>query len=277
MASPTLSLKPEFRRPKDAHKGDFGHVLVIAGSPGKMGAGLLASRGALRVGAGLVTYALPKEAFEKFDPNFAEVMIEELSPDRIPELINGKSAIVMGPGMGVSDTTTAIVKTVLTIATVPIVIDADALNTIADHPELLPLLADHCILTPHPGEMARLIHSTSDAVQAHRLDCVLQFTQKHPVTLVLKGHNTIVSYRGDSWINPTGNPGMATAGMGDVLSGVIGGLLSQGLPPQSAACTGVYVHGLAGDHVAAEKGGQGLLATDVADAIPLAIHQVQQC
>lgn len=261
-------------RDKTAHKGDFGHVLVIAGSTGKIGAGFLAARGALRSGAGLATYALPKEAFQKFDPDFAEIMIEELTVGKISTLLQKKSAVIIGPGMGASDQTSAILTAVLKQATIPVVCDADALNTMAEHPNLLELLSDRCVLTPHPGEMGRLTHAATAEVQSRRLAMAEAFSQNHPAVLVLKGAATITSAADHSWVNPTGNPAMASAGMGDVLAGVIGGLLAQGLPVPAAAFCGVYLHGLAGD-LAAQTMPQGLLASDVAERIPAAIHQVQ--
>ncbi len=270
------------KRPLNAHKGDFGHVLVVAGSSGKMGAGILASRGALRSGAGLVTYALSETAFEKFDHSLPEVMIETLPdhrggvlhPDCIPrldELLGGKSAVVLGPGIGASPETAQVVHHLLQAVRVPMVIDADALNCMSRHPDWMPLLRDRHVLTPHPGEMARLVQKTTTAIQEDRIEIARQFVEGRAATLVLKGHHSLVASKTGISVNPTGNPGMATAGMGDVLSGIIGGLLSQGLVPEAAASCGVFLHGLAGDMM----GGQGLLASDVANAVPQAIHAVQ--
>lgn len=279
---PTL-VAPHFPpRPKTAHKGDFGHVLIIAGSKDKMGAGLLAAHGALRSGAGLVTYALPETAFTKFDVSLPEVMLESV-PDKgkgywhpsgiakLDELINGKTAIVLGPGMGTADDTRRVVAHVLEKTTLPIVIDADALNCIAADPALMRLLSERCILTPHPGEMSRLNNTTTDVIQARRLNAAEDFVAAHPAVTVLKGACTIIATPARTWINPTGNPAMASAGMGDVLAGIIGGLLAQRFTPEAAAYCGVFIHGLAGDLIA----GQGLLASDVANAVPRAIQAVQ--
>lgn len=257
-----------------AHKGSFGHVLIVAGSTGKMGAGILAARGCLRSGAGLVTYALPEAAFEKFDTTLPEVMIEALpntSTARLDELLIGKTAVVVGPGMGSSKEAAKMVHHLLQAVQVPMVIDADALNCIAENADWQQLLNDRHVLTPHPGEMARLIQKTTADVQKDRLRTARYFSERATATLVLKGHHTIIASKSCIAINPTGNPGMATAGMGDVLSGIIGGLLAQGLAPKDAACCAVFLHGLAADLI----GQQGLLASDVANAIPQAIHAVQ--
>ncbi|PIR20541.1 MAG: NAD(P)H-hydrate dehydratase [Deltaproteobacteria bacterium CG11_big_fil_rev_8_21_14_0_20_47_16] len=272
-------------RKRESHKGSFGHVLVIAGSSGKMGAGVLAARGALRSGAGLVTYALPERAFEHFDTTLPEIMIESL-PDaetgalhrdaiqKIDMLAKGKAAIILGPGIGTSEETAEVVHHILK-TNIPVVIDADALNCIASHPDWLTKLPAHAVLTPHPGEMARLIQKSAVGVQLDRIATARDFISAHTATLVLKGHNTITACQNTLWVNSTGNPGMATAGMGDVLAGIIGGFLAQGLSPCDAARAAVFLHGLAGDYTSKEKGEQGLLASDVADAVPNAIHAVQ--
>lgn len=269
-------------RPKTAHKGDFGHLLVVAGSKDKMGAGLLAAHGALRSGAGLVTYALPESAFKKFDTSLPEVMMESV-PDKgtghwhsagiakLDELIKGKTAIVVGPGIGTAPETIQVVAHLLEKTTLPLVIDADALNSIAAQPELMRFLSERCVLTPHPGEMGRLSATSSDAVQARRLNAAEDFAAAHSCKLVLKGARTLTATPTQTWINPTGNPSMASAGMGDVLAGIIGGLLAQSFTPEAAAYCGVFIHGLAGDMIA----GQGLLASDVANAVPRAIQAVQ--
>jgi NAD(P)H-hydrate epimerase len=273
------------RRPLEAHKGKFGHVLVVAGSIGKMGAGVLASRGALRAGAGLVTYALPESAFTRFDTTLPEVMMEPL-PDQgsgvlhrscIPQLdrlLHGKSALIIGPGIETSSETSEVLRHILSTTSLPIVGDADALNLLAADPSLQDYISPRTILTPHPGEMARLVGGTTPMIQGHRLAVARDFVTRHPCTLVLKGHTSLIATPFGTWFNPTGNPAMATAGMGDVLSGVIGGLVAQGLACDAASKTGVFLHGLAGDQVA-ETHPQGILASDVADAIPAAIHAVQ--
>jgi NAD(P)H-hydrate epimerase len=269
-------------RPKTAHKGNFGHVLIVAGATDKMGAGLLAAHGVLRSGAGLVTYAIPETAFQKFDTSLPEVMMAPV-PDKgtghwhsagipkLDELIKGKTAIVVGPGIGTAVETVKVVAHLLEKTTLPLVIDADALNAIAAHPDLMRFLSERCILTPHPGEMGRLTATSSDAVQTRRLTAAEDFAIAHPSIMVLKGARTLTATPTQTWINLTGNPNMASAGMGDVLAGVIGGLLAQSFTPESAAYCGVFIHGLAGDLVA----GQGLLASDVANAIPRAIQTVQ--
>lgn len=270
------------QRSPGANKGNFGHVLIVAGSTGKMGAGILAARGCLRSGAGLVTYAVPETAFEKFDAALPEVMIEAL-PDhhsgalhsnglaKLDALLKGKTAVVLGPGIGTSKETAQVVHHLLQTVQVPMVIDADALNCLEENPGWFSLLAERHILTPHPGEMARLVQKTTAEIQSDRLGVAREFAVQHASTLVLKGRHSIVASRQRIAINPTGNPGMATAGMGDVLSGIIGGLLAQGLSPDDAARAAVFLHGLAGDVI----GGQGLLASDVANAVPKAVQMVQ--
>lgn len=282
LITPTLVASHFPPRPKTAHKGDFGHVLIIAGSKDKMGAGLLAAHGALRSGAGLVTYAIPETAFSKFDASLPEIMMEAV-PDKdtghwhstgitkLDELTQGKTAVVLGPGIGTADETRRVVAHVLEKTTLPIVIDADALNCIAADPDLMRLLSERCILTPHPGEMSRLSNTTTDAIQARRLNAAEDFAAAHHSIIVLKGACSIIATAAHTWINPTGNPGMASAGMGDVLAGIIGGLLAQSFTPEAAAYCGVFIHGLAGDLIA----GQGLLASDVANAVPRAIQAVQ--
>lgn len=265
-----------------ANKSNFGHVLIVAGSTGKMGAGILAARGCLRSGAGLVTYALPETAYEKFDTTLPEVMMEAL-PDhhsgalhpngisRLDELLKGKSAVVLGPGIGTTKETAKVVHHLLETVQVPMVIDADALNCMSENPEWQSLLTERHVLTPHPGEMARLLQKTTTVIQEDRLGVARHFAESHKATLVLKGRHTLVAFNGHIAINPTGNPGMAIAGMGDVLSGIIGGFLAQGLSCEDSARVAVFLHGLAGDLI----GNQGLLASDVANAVPRTIHAVQ--
>lgn len=275
------------RRTPSSHKGDFGHLLVIAGSIGKMGAGLLAARAALRSGVGLVTYALPARAFEKFDPQFAEVMClplpdddtGTLTPTAVPllrEACRAMTAVAIGPGLGTSAPTTKALAALLASITLPVVVDADALNGITAIPKLLQQRPGPTICTPHPGEMARLMATTVAAVQGDRLGTARRFAADRRVICALKGYRTIVATpAGTAHVNPTGNPGLATAGTGDVLAGVIGALLAQRMSADRAAIAGTYLHGLAGDLAAQTKGTMGLIAGDVIEALPEAIRLIE--
>ncbi|MBI4211608.1 MAG: NAD(P)H-hydrate dehydratase [Deltaproteobacteria bacterium] len=269
-------------RKKEAHKGDFGHVLVIAGHGGVIGAGFLSSMGSLRVGAGMATYALPQSAFDKFDPHSPEVMCVGVSDEGtgvfsqtsladVSKLLDRKQTVVIGPGLGTEAATKDFLKRLLPQVTIPVVLDADGLNCIADDVTILSQIKAPTLITPHPGEMARLCGCSRDEVQAQRSTLAAAFAKKYGVIVVLKGHDSIVaSAEGETYVNPTGNPGMATAGTGDVLAGVIGGLLAQGIAPFTAALGGVYLHGLAGD-LAAQKGERGFIASDLLVNVPAAM------
>lgn len=260
------------RRP-DAHKGDCGHLLVVAGSFGKTGAAQLVTRAALRAGAGLVTLVGPASLYSVYASGVLEAMTQTL-PDRdgqirfdshrLQDLVEGKSAVVIGPGVGTHDGARQTVRWLLAKSNVPVVLDADALTCVAGKIESLSAARAPAILTPHPGEMARLLGADSSTVQADRVGVARRFAEEHRCVLVLKGARTVVAEPSShAWVNPTGNPGMASGGMGDVLSGVIGGLLAQGLSPAEAARLGVYVHGAAADRAALEGGENGLIASDV--------------
>lgn len=261
------------QRSAEAHKGDCGHVLVVAGSFGHTGAAQLASRAALRSGAGLVTLAGPASLYPVYAAGALEAMTDAL-PDRdgwirfdrsrLERLIEGKTTIVVGPGIGTHPDARRVVRWLLTNARVPLVLDADALTVLALDRSVLRRAAAPVILTPHPGEMARLLGSTAPDVQGDRVGVTRRFAVEHACTLVLKGARTVIGGPdGTVWINPTGNPGMASGGMGDVLSGILGGLLAQGLAAGEAARLGVYVHGAAADRAAVAGGEIGLLASDV--------------
>ncbi len=267
-------------RRDDTHKGTYGHVLVIGGSSGKMGAGLLTGRGALRSGAGLVTYVLPAMAFVKFDIRSPEIMIEAIadggrgyfiknSLQELKGVLEGKDVVAIGPGIGTQDETKAAFLDVVKKASVPIVIDADGLNCLADSLGVIDGKKTPVILTPHPGELSRLTGAVVKDIQANRLQAAKGFAVKHKCHVVLKGHRTVIaSPSGDVFINPTGNAGMATAGMGDVLTGVIASFLAQNLPVTEAVIAAVYLHGMAGDMAAEELGDRGLLASDVVNNLP---------
>lgn len=271
-------------RPQSSHKGTFGHAGIVGGSPGKTGAPAMAGLGALRVGTGLVTVATPQSVSAILESKLLEVMTEPMpeSPQHLMGMetrsallafANNKSALALGPGLGVSQETTELLRLLLPQLEAPCVLDADALNGLAHHCQIFSSMKRPPILTPHPGEMARLLEtSSSKQVNDNRIGVSRQFAMQHRVILVLKGARTIIAEpQGQVAICPTGNPGMASAGMGDVLTGLIVGLLAQGLSAWDAARAGVYLHGLAGDLAAATIGEPGLIAGDVIAAIPQAL------
>lgn len=282
----TASLRP---RRTEAHKGTHGHLLILAGSTGKTGAALLAGQGALRSGAGLVSFAVPADLNQIFETAIAETMSVPLPGssgalsvadyEQIAALIKGKNGIVLGPGIGTGATTAQLVLRLYSESSVPMVVDADALTILAAHPEIVLNPAGPRIFTPHPGEMARLMGTTIEQVQADRLAAALWLHGQlggaaTPMITVLKGAGTIVASADNQWaINTTGNPGMGTGGMGDVLAGMIAGLLVQGHSPWEAACLGVYLHGLAADRLAAEQP-FGYTASEVAHTLPQLIGTI---
>jgi ADP-dependent NAD(P)H-hydrate dehydratase / NAD(P)H-hydrate epimerase len=278
-------VRPFFKpRALDAHKGTYGHVLMIGGSETKPGAVLLSGRAALRTGSGLVTVALPDKALRKFPKNFLELMYEPLPSRRdgtlsrrawnqLARLLEGKGCVAMGPGMGVNADTKALVRQAVLKIDAPLVLDADALNALT--PGDLKKRKDPTILTPHPGEMSRLAGLSTAKIQRGRIGTARDFAVAHKVVLVLKGFRTVTATpSGEVFINSTGNPGLATAGMGDVLTGIVASLVGQGMDPEKAAVAGVFLHGRAGDRVAERLGDRGLLASDVMDAVPQAIHEL---
>src|SRR5262245_44369174 len=256
------------RRARDAHKGTFGHVLVVAGSRGKTGAALLASAAAARAGAGLTTLAAAGSLLPVLEGHVREIMTEPLpdGPDgtaalgdglAIEHLLAGRAAVVCGPGLGQADETKALVAHVVRHARVPLVLDADGLNAIAGT-ALLRERPAATVVTPHPGEMARLTGCSTAEVQADRVGTARRFAAEQGVVAVLKGARTVIATpQGAVAISPSGNPGMASGGMGDVLAGIVGGLLAQGLDAADAAAFGVFAHGAAAGAVAARRGEVG--------------------
>jgi NAD(P)H-hydrate epimerase len=273
-------------RPADTHKGTYGHVLVIAGSPGKTGAGALTSMAALRTGAGLVSFALPQALNAAMEAKLTEVMtmpLPESEPGilgaeaakRIIEWAEGKSALILGPGIGTHPETVRCVQEVLRQIRLPTVLDADGLNALAADPNRIGDIQAPLVLTPHPGELARLRRTTTAAIQADRLGAAQETAGACKAVVVLKGAHTIVAEpEGTLYINLTGNPGMATAGSGDVLSGMIGTLLGQGYSTSLAARVAVYIHGLAGDLAATALGERSLIAGDLVETLPGAFQQL---
>ena len=271
------------RRKVNSNKNDFGHILILAGSSSYSGAAVLCCASAMRSGAGLVTLGVPKginNAIIKIKPR--EVMtlplpqtpegaLSLLAYKKIKGIINKIDVLVVGPGLGREKSTQALVLKLVLSVNKAIVIDADGLNAICGH---LEYLAKDSILTPHQGEMNRLLGQGSDSILKNRKKLVRDFTKAHKVVLVLKGHNTLVGdYKGNLYINKTGNPGMATAGSGDVLTGMIAAFLGQGLTSFEAAKYAVYLHGMAGDMAAREKTQISLIASDIIDKIPAAIKK----
>ena len=261
-------------RAADSHKGDFGRVTVVAGSRGKTGAAHLTAMGALRSGAGLVTVATPASCLPIVASMAPEYMTEPLGHpgdglvtaagvDRVLEL--AQDVVVCGPGLGRSPEVGEFVRRFIERATVPLVLDADALTVLADDPgRLIGKDERDVIVTPHPGEMARLVGASVEEVQANRIDVASDFATTHRVYVVLKGHRTVIATpEGRVYINPTGNPGMATGGTGDVLSGMIGAWLAQLLDAEAACRLAVFLHGAAGDLAEAAEGQAAMTATDL--------------
>ncbi len=263
-----------------SHKGSYGHLAVIAGSTGKTGAAVMSSIAALRIGAGLVTAAVPKSLNQVFETNMTEVMTEPVSDidgffcedayDKIMTLIEGKIAVVIGPGISTRPETVKLVRRLVRgITNIPVILDADALNIIAKDISIIDEAKTELILTPHPGEMARLTGKSVAKVLADKVAISREFATKHSVSLVLKGADTIIATKdGKIHVNTTGNAALATAGSGDVLTGMVGGLLAQGLSPLRACVIGVYIHGAVADDIAGKYGKVGIVATDLPGIIP---------
>lgn len=274
------------RREPDSHKGTYGHLLIVAGSRGKTGAAALAARGALRVGTGLVTLAAPRSLNDIYAASLTEAMTELLPEDENEEmapldettwarLLEKKSALLIGPGIGVGDSRRGALRWLIKNLTLPWVIDADGLNNLAPDVSWLGKAKSPPVLTPHPGEMARLMGSSPEEVNRDRVGNARRFAETHGCYLVLKGARTaIAAPDGRVWINPTGNPGMATGGMGDVLAGMLAGLLAQRLSVPDALRLGVFLHGLAADRVKAARGEIGMIASDVVEELPAALKDL---
>ncbi len=274
-------------RAADSHKGDYGHVMVVAGSRGKSGAAILAARGALRMGAGLVTAAIPESIAGIVAAGQAEMMTEPVAdrdghfdgqhaPGVLARLVEGKDALVVGPGIGQSDDTRALLEWLIAEGVGPnrpMLIDADGLNVVAQAgAAALRRARGPLVLTPHPGEAARLLGTNIAAVNADRISAVRRLAELTGAGVLLKGARTVIAGAGgETYVNGSGNPGMATPGMGDALSGIIGALLGQGMAPLDALAFGAFVHGWAADRLAARIGPVGYLAGDLADELPAAL------
>lgn len=286
-----------FRRPRRAHKGNFGHVLVVAGSRGKTGAAAMAGLAALRAGAGLVTVATPESVLPMVATMVAEIMTEPLAETevgsisssnfdygRFTRLLEDKTVLAMGPGLSTHPETIQFVRNVVRQFDLPMLLDADALNALVGQLEVLRERRTRpealgLVLTPHPGEMARLLGATPAEVQRERVKVARSFACEYGVFVVLKGYRTLVAApNGQVYVNPAGNPGMASGGAGDVLTGLLAGLMAQSgaAPLADILSLGVYLHGRAGDRAAETFGEQPLIARDITDAFPAALQELRQ-
>ena len=267
-----LSLLPD-RNPW-GHKGNFGKLLLLCGSRGYTGAAFFAAMGALRAGAGLVFLGVPESIYGIEAVKLNEPVIfplpdagGRLSADAVPEILSRlpqMDAVLVGPGLGQSEGTLAVVRAVLEKAECPVVVDADGINVLSAHRDLLRGRKSPTILTPHDGEFARL----GGVIGEDRMSAAAALAEELGCVVLLKGHETCITDGTDGFLNPTGNPGMAVGGSGDVLAGVITALLGAGLPPLEAAACGAWLHGAAGDRCAAELGQYGMLPTDMLSALP---------
>jgi NAD(P)H-hydrate epimerase len=272
------------RRPANSNKGAFGHVLILAGSVGKTGAAVMSGRSALRMGSGLVTVATSSSAQPMVAASMPELMTYPLA--ETPEgtidskafhvgfrdqVLAGKSVLALGPGISTHPETQNFARLVVSQCRLPIVIDADGLNAFVDHTDELDGRDRLLVLTPHPGELARLIRTTPQIIQADRKNFAREFAARHNVILVLKGFRTLVAHPdGRLYVCPTGNPGMAKGGSGDVLTGMIAGLLAQfpSIVPEEVVATAVFIHGLAGDYARDKYGEVSMIATDMIECLP---------
>ena len=267
-----LSLLPD-RNPW-GHKGNFGKLLLLCGSRGYTGAAFFAAMGALRAGAGLVFLGVPESIYGIEAVKLNEPVIfplpdagGRLGADAVPEILTRlpqMDAVLVGPGLGQSEGTLAVVRAVLEKAECPVVVDADGINVLSAHRDLLRGRKSPTILTPHDGEFARL----GGVIGEDRMAAAAALAEELGCVVLLKGHETCITDGTDGYLNPTGNPGMAVGGSGDVLAGVITALLGAGLPPLEAAACGAWLHGAAGDRCAAELGQYGMLPTDMLSALP---------
>ena len=276
----------EVRQP-GAHKGDFGHVLLVAGGPGKAGAAILGAQSAVRGGAGLVTVAVPRPILPVVDGASLESMSLPLAADgdgvlaagaaaEVLAAAAGKQAVAIGPGLGTAAATVGAVREILLRLRVPAVVDADGLNALAGRLGELRDRPAATVLTPHPGEMGRLLGTSSRGVQADRLRASRRAAEASGAVVVLKGYRTVVADPdGGVWVNPTGNAGMASGGSGDVLTGLLAALVAQGYDSLAAAQLAVYLHGLAGDVAAETLAPEALRAGDLVAALPAAFDRLR--
>ena len=275
-------------RPEDGHKGTFGHLAILAGARGYTGAPRMAALAAGRAGAGLVSIGAPAAVADFIGLGVLEAMCQPLpntpsgafshaAVQPAMDFVANKNAVALGPGITQQAETQQFVCDFVFQCSLPMVIDADGLNALAATPDALATLDTAHVLTPHPGEMGRLTGTSAAEVQADREDVAARFADAHGCVLVLKGYRTLVAEPGGALFeNPTGSVALASGGTGDVLTGIIGSLLAQGLTPLDAARLGVFVHGLAGDIAAHEKSPRGLIASDVIEALPKAWRVLEE-
>jgi len=273
-------------RDPDSHKGDYGHALIVAGSPGKAGACILAARAAVRAGAGLVTAAVPEPILQTVDLGSIESMtlalpvgasghLAERAAEAVLDAAEGKAALALGPGLGQEPATVAAIRRIVLECPLPLVLDADGINAFAGKAGDLAGRRAETILTPHPGELGRLLGISTAQIQEDRIAAARGAAEETGAIVILKGHMTLVASGTAVFVNPTGNPGMATGGTGDVLTGLIAGLLAQGLDALDAAVLGVYLHGLAGDLAASRLGEMALAANDLIEILPAALAELK--
>jgi ADP-dependent NAD(P)H-hydrate dehydratase len=273
-------------RPADSNKGSFGRILIVAGSRGMSGAAVLCGSASLRGGAGLVKVAVPRDVWPQVAVSNICLMTVPLDQDNegnlTPEAITAATAaaqesdvVALGPGLGRGPDRTQLVATIVSHAAAPLVLDADGLNACAGNLAILARRVGPTVITPHPGEFGRLVDKTAAQVQADRPALAADFARRHRLIVLLKGHQTLVTDGSRMYVNTTGNPGMATAGSGDVLTGLIAALLGQKLTPFEAAQLGAHLHGLAGDLARNEFGEVGLIATDLIDFLPAATKRMK--
>jgi hydroxyethylthiazole kinase-like uncharacterized protein yjeF len=262
------------QRAASTHKGTYGHVGVVAGSPGRSGAAVLAARGAVRTGAGLVTVMTDADTAKLVHAGSIESMT--YSGTDLETFLANKSAVIVGPGLADDDAAHEATRTLVGAIGLPMIIDASGLNAFAGRAQELNPHSAARVITPHPGELARLLGRETASINANRIEAAREAARVSNCVVVLKGFQSLVAEPdGHVFVNPTGNPGMASGGMGDVLSGIIGALLARDADPVDAACAGVYLHGFAADLLREEMGDTGLAAADVAEKIPFAIKRLR--
>lgn len=276
----TKIIKAYCKRSKDSHKGDYGKIAMISGSTGLTGATCLACIAAMRAGAGLVTAVVPKSLNLIFETKMTEVMTLPIEDNgvgymsyagypAVGEAIAGMDVVGVGPGLGRNSSTAKLVRRLYTACDMPLILDADGLHAFIGQLDVLGEHKNPVIITPHEGEFARLFEGYSLGLRAERMHAAQDVAKTYNSIVVLKGHRTVVaSPRGDVYENTTGNPGMATGGSGDVLTGIIAACIGRGLDAYDAACIGVWVHGLAGDRARAVYGETSLIASDIIAALP---------
>lgn len=261
------------KRDRDIHKGNCGRVLVYAGSKGMAGAAVLCARAALRTGAGLVRVSVPEELFPILQVGVPEATC--ITRERLFEDLMQYSAIAVGPGLGDEIENAKLIKKILCTTDRPVVVDADGLNLLRDDLDAMKNAKARVIITPHPGEAARLLNRNTSEINRDRQKSAAELAAVTGSVTVLKGAGSVVATpEGKTYINTTGNPGMATGGSGDVLTGVIAALAGQGLEPEAAAAAGVFLHGLAGDLARDQMGEYGLVASDIANMVALAVKSI---